>query len=78
MEYWIWRNEIYFYMDGTEQEIKSDHHPLFISSPIFYHSIGFLTANMTLLDSSLLISSQYSFCIRPYQMKIIVKGFFLY
>jgi hypothetical protein len=24
----VWRNEICFYMDGTDQKIKSDDHPL--------------------------------------------------
>jgi hypothetical protein len=29
-----WRNEICFYMNGTEQKIKSDHHQLWL--PIFH------------------------------------------
>jgi hypothetical protein len=41
MEYWNTevprlRNEIYFYMDDTDQKIKSGHHPLLIPNiPIF-------------------------------------------
>jgi hypothetical protein len=36
----VWRNEIYFYLDGTDQKIKSDHHPLLIPNiPFFHHSI---------------------------------------
>jgi hypothetical protein len=31
---------IYFYIDCTDQKIKSDHHPLFIPNiPFFHHSI---------------------------------------
>ena len=30
LEYWVWRIEIYFYMDDTDQKLKSGHHPLFI------------------------------------------------
>jgi hypothetical protein len=48
MEFWnvgilkthVWRHEIYFYIDGTDQKIKSDHHPLLIPNiPFFHHSI---------------------------------------
>ena len=40
LEYWVWRNAIYFYVDNTDQKLKSDHHPLFIPNiPIFQHSI---------------------------------------
>jgi hypothetical protein len=40
LEYWVWWNEIYFYIDGTEQKLISDHHPLFTPNiPIFHHSI---------------------------------------
>jgi len=43
-EYWnvgvlktcVWRNEICFYIDGTEQNIKSDHHLLLISNIPFF------------------------------------------
>jgi hypothetical protein len=48
MEYWnvgilkirVWLNEIYFYMEGMDQKIKSDHHPFLIPNiPFFHHSI---------------------------------------
>ena len=40
LEYWVWRIEIYFYMDDTDQKLKSGHHPLFIPIiPFFHHSI---------------------------------------
>jgi hypothetical protein len=40
LEYWVWRNEIYFYIDDTHQKLKSGHHPLFIPNiPFFHHSI---------------------------------------
>jgi hypothetical protein len=40
LEYWIWRIEIYFYMDDTDQKLKSGHHPLFIPIiPFFHYSI---------------------------------------
>jgi hypothetical protein len=36
----VWRNEIYFNIDGTDKKLKSRHHPLFIPNiPIFHHSI---------------------------------------
>jgi len=39
LEYWIWRNEIYFYIDDIDQKLKSEHHPLFIPNiPFFHHS----------------------------------------
>jgi len=39
LEDWVWRNEICFYMDGTDQKIKSDHHPFLIPNiPFFHHS----------------------------------------
>jgi hypothetical protein len=45
MEYWnvgilktsVWPNKIYFYVDGADQKIKSDHHPLFIPNIPFFH-----------------------------------------
>jgi hypothetical protein len=40
LEYWVWRIEIYFHMDDTDQNLKSGHHPLFIPIvPFFHHSI---------------------------------------
>ena len=36
LEYWVLRTEIYFYMDDTDQKLKSGHHPLFI--PLFHFS----------------------------------------
>jgi len=40
MEYWVYWNEIHFYMDDIDQKIKSEHHPLFIPTiPSFHHSI---------------------------------------
>ena len=40
LEYWVWRNDIYFYMEDTDQELKSGYHPFFIPNiPIFQHSI---------------------------------------
>ena len=48
MEHWnvgilknrVWWNVSCFYMDGTDQIIKSDHHPLLIPNiPFFHHSI---------------------------------------
>jgi len=48
MEYWnvgilkihVWLNKIYFYMEGMDQKIKSDHHPFLIPNiPFFHHSI---------------------------------------
>jgi len=40
LEYWVWRSEIYFYMDGTDQKTKLNHHPLsIISIPFFHRSI---------------------------------------
>jgi hypothetical protein len=39
-EYWVWQNEIDFYLDDTDQELKSVHHPLFTPNiPFFHHSI---------------------------------------
>jgi hypothetical protein len=36
LEYWVWRNVIYFNIDDTDQKLKSGHHPLFIPNiPIF-------------------------------------------
>jgi len=35
--YWVWRNEIYFYIDGADQKIKSDHVPLFTPNIPFFH-----------------------------------------
>jgi hypothetical protein len=37
LEYWIWRNEIYFYIDDIDQKLKSEHHPLFIPNIPFFH-----------------------------------------
>jgi zinc transport system substrate-binding protein len=28
LEYRVWRNEVYFYIDSTDQKLKSEHHPL--------------------------------------------------
>jgi hypothetical protein len=45
MRYWnvgmlVWRYEIYFNLDDTDQKLKSGHHPLFIPNiPFFHHSI---------------------------------------
>jgi len=40
LEYWVWRNEIYFYIDDADQKLKLGHHPLFIPNiPFFHHSI---------------------------------------
>jgi hypothetical protein len=40
LEYWVWLNEIYFYMEGMDQKIKSDHHPFLIPNiPFFQYSI---------------------------------------
>jgi hypothetical protein len=40
LEYWVWWNEIYFYIDGTDQKLKSGHHPLLSTNiPFFHHSI---------------------------------------
>ena len=40
LEYWVWRIEIYFFMDDTDQKLKSGRHPLFIPIiPFFHHSI---------------------------------------
>jgi len=37
-----------FHMDGTEQKIKSDYHPLLIPNiPLCHHSIGHLKLNST-------------------------------
>jgi hypothetical protein len=48
LEYWVWRNEIYFYIDGPDRKVKSGHHPLFIPNiPFFHHSMGYLMANTT-------------------------------
>jgi hypothetical protein len=39
MEYWVCRNEICFYMGGTDQKIKSGSHPFLIPNiPFFHHS----------------------------------------
>jgi len=39
LEYWVWRNEIYFYPNGLDQKLKSRHHPLLIPNiPLFHHS----------------------------------------
>jgi hypothetical protein len=41
LEYWVWLNEIYFYMEGMDQKIKSDHHPFLIPNiPLFHYSVG--------------------------------------
>jgi len=40
LEYWVWRNEINFYMDDTDQKLKPGHHPpLFPHIPFFQYSI---------------------------------------
>jgi hypothetical protein len=40
LEYWVWRNEIYFYLGGPHQKLKSGRHPFFRPSiPFFHHSI---------------------------------------
>jgi len=40
LEYWVRRNDICFYLEYTDQKLKSGHHPLFIPNiPIFQHSI---------------------------------------
>jgi hypothetical protein len=40
LEYWAWRNEIYFNIDDTDKKLKLRHHPLFIPNiPFFQHSI---------------------------------------
>jgi len=52
LEYWVWRNEIYFYIADIDQKLKSDHHhhpPFILNIPFFHHSIGYQTANTTLL-----------------------------
>ena len=37
LEFWVWLNEIYFYiLDDTDQRIKSGHHPLFIPNIPFF------------------------------------------
>ncbi len=28
MECWVWRTTIYFYMDGMDQKVKSDHNQI--------------------------------------------------
>jgi hypothetical protein len=39
LEYWGWRNGIYFYIDGPDQKIKSGPDPLLIPIiPSFHHS----------------------------------------
>ncbi len=39
-EYWVWRIEIYSYLDAIDQKLKSGHHPLLIPNiPLFQHSI---------------------------------------
>ena len=46
MGYWnagilVQRDEICFYMDGTDKNIKSNHYPLFVPDiPFFHHSIN--------------------------------------
>jgi hypothetical protein len=37
LEYWVWRNEIYFYIKDIDQKLKSEHHPLFIPNISFFH-----------------------------------------
>jgi len=38
-EYWVGRNEIQFYMCGTDRKLKSRHHPLLIPNiPFLHHS----------------------------------------
>jgi hypothetical protein len=40
LEYWIWRNERYFYIDGPHQKLKSRHHLLLTPTiPFFHYSI---------------------------------------
>jgi hypothetical protein len=40
LEYWVWRNEIYFYIVDIDQKLKTGHHPLFIPNiPFFQYSI---------------------------------------
>jgi hypothetical protein len=40
LEYWVWWNEIYFYIDDSDQKLTSEHHPLYILNiPFFHHSI---------------------------------------
>jgi len=40
LEYWVWRNEVYFKKDGSVQKLKSEYHLLFIPNiPIIHHSI---------------------------------------
>jgi hypothetical protein len=48
LEYWVLRTEIYFYMDDTDQKLKSGHHPLFIPIiPFFHHATGYLLTSTT-------------------------------
>jgi len=40
LEYWVWRNEIYFNLAGPHRKLKSAHRPLFIPNiPFFHHSL---------------------------------------
>jgi len=40
--------DLFFYMDGKEQKIKIDHHPLLIAiTPLLHHSMVFQTAKTT-------------------------------
>jgi hypothetical protein len=42
LEYWVWRNEIYFYVDNTDQKLKSGHHPLSLVKRGAEEVLGFL------------------------------------
>jgi hypothetical protein len=35
----VWRNDICFYLNGTVQKIKSDHHPLLIAKIALFSPI---------------------------------------
>jgi len=51
LEYWICWKDICFYMDGTNQKIKTDCYPLLIPDiPFFNYSMGYQTAKTTPLE----------------------------
>jgi hypothetical protein len=36
LEYWVWRIEIYFYINDIDQKLKSGHHPLLTPNIPFF------------------------------------------
>jgi len=40
VEYWVYRIGIYFYQGGTDQNLKSDHHPCLMPNIPLFQSVS--------------------------------------